>query len=313
MIELLGRMGASVTVDERMRVEVDPTHAPARRRRRTSWSRPCAPRSWCSGPLVAEYGHGRRVAARRLRHRRAARSTSTWPGCRPWAPRSTSRTATSAPAPGASRAPASCMDTVTVTGTENLMMAAVPGRGRDHPRERGARARDRRPGAVPDRDGREDHAATAPIPSSIEGVERMHGTHYEVLPDRIEAGTYLVAGAITGGRVRARNARAGAPRRRAGQAGGGRRRRGRAATASSRSTCAAAGPRSVDIRTAPHPGFPTDMQAQFAALEHAWPTASAPSSRRSSRTASCTCWRCAAWAPRSASRATPPSSRACRG
>ena len=42
----------------------------------------------------------------------------------------------------------------------------------------------------------------------VEGVERLHGTHYEVLPDRIEAGTYLVAGAITGGRVRARNARA---------------------------------------------------------------------------------------------------------
>jgi UDP-N-acetylglucosamine 1-carboxyvinyltransferase len=100
----------------------------------------------------------------------------------------------------------------------------------------------------------------------VEGVERLHGTHYEVLPDRIEAGTYLVAGAITGGRVRARNARAehlDAVLGKLVEAGAevirgdgfvevnmhGRR------------------PRSVDIRTAPHPAFPTDMQAQFAALD----------------------------------------------
>ena len=86
-----------------------------------------------------------------------------------------------------------------------------------------------------------------------------------MLPDRIEAGTYLVAGAITGGRVRARNARPehlDAVLGKLLEAGADVIRgedfievdmRGRE-------------PRAVDIRTAPHPGFPTDMQAQFAAL-----------------------------------------------
>src|SRR5581483_10872183 len=99
----------------------------------------------------------------------------------------------------------------------------------------------------------------------VEGVERLHGASYEVLPDRIEGGTYLVAGAITGGYVRIKHTRpdhldavlakleeAGA---RVGVGDGwievdmrGRR------------------PRAVDVRTAPYPAFPTDMQAQFAAL-----------------------------------------------
>lgn len=99
----------------------------------------------------------------------------------------------------------------------------------------------------------------------IEGVERLHGGEHAVVPDRIETGTFLVAAAMTGGRVTARRARpdtldavlavlvdAGAE-----VACGedwvsidmhGRR------------------PRAVDITTAPHPGFPTDMQAQFMAL-----------------------------------------------
>jgi UDP-N-acetylglucosamine 1-carboxyvinyltransferase len=100
----------------------------------------------------------------------------------------------------------------------------------------------------------------------IEGRDRLGGCEYEVLPDRIETGTFLVAGAITGGRVRVRGARPDhldavlAKLREAGagvEAGGdwvavdmqGRR------------------PQPVDIRTAPYPGFPTDMQAQFAALD----------------------------------------------
>jgi len=99
----------------------------------------------------------------------------------------------------------------------------------------------------------------------IDGVESLHGASYDVLPDRIEAGTYLVAGAITGGRVRARRARAehlDAVLAKLAEAGATVTRgegfvevdmRGRR-------------PKAVDIRTAPHPGFPTDMQAQFAAL-----------------------------------------------
>jgi UDP-N-acetylglucosamine 1-carboxyvinyltransferase len=99
----------------------------------------------------------------------------------------------------------------------------------------------------------------------IDGVERLHGCHYDVMPDRIEAGTYLVAAAATGGRVHLREAR---PEhlevvlQKLEEAGAdidcgedwisldmhGRR------------------PRAVSIRTAPYPGFPTDMQAQFTAM-----------------------------------------------
>jgi UDP-N-acetylglucosamine 1-carboxyvinyltransferase len=99
----------------------------------------------------------------------------------------------------------------------------------------------------------------------VEGVPRLHGGSYEVLPDRIEAGTFLVAGAITGGRVRVRNTRPGhldavlAKLREAG---------GRVESGDNWIEVDMRGtrPKSVDIRTAPFPGFPTDMQAQFAAL-----------------------------------------------
>jgi UDP-N-acetylglucosamine 1-carboxyvinyltransferase len=99
----------------------------------------------------------------------------------------------------------------------------------------------------------------------IQGVERLNGTSYEVLPDRIETGTYLVAGAITGGHIRVKNTRPDhldAVLAKLTESGAkldvgdtwvevdmrGRR------------------PKAVDIRTAPYPAFPTDMQAQFAAL-----------------------------------------------
>jgi len=100
----------------------------------------------------------------------------------------------------------------------------------------------------------------------IQGVKSLKGTDYEVLPDRIEAGTYLVAAAITGGRIRLKNARpdhldavlvklaeAGA------KIGSG--------TDWVEIDMGGQRPRAVDVRTAPYPAFPTDMQAQFAALD----------------------------------------------
>ncbi|MGB5512826.1 MAG: UDP-N-acetylglucosamine 1-carboxyvinyltransferase [Woeseiaceae bacterium] len=155
-------------------------------------------------------------------------------------------------------------DTVTVTGTENLLMAAVLADGE----------------TVLENAAREPEvtdlaqflsgmgAVINGIGSSrlqIEGVERLSGTRYRVLPDRIETGTYLVAAAITGGRIRALNtapdtleavliklAEAGAHI----ESGAdwieldmrGER------------------PLSIDVRTAPYPAFPTDMQAQFCAM-----------------------------------------------
>ena len=262
MIELLGRMGASVTVDERMRVEVDPT----------TTNETSAPYELVKtmraailvlGPLVAKYGRadvslpgGCAIGARPVNIHVAGLQAM---GAEVHIENGYIRARA-----GRLRGARIVMDTVTVTGTENLMMAACLADGQ----------------TILENAAREPEivdlaqfliAMGAKISGHgtdtilVEGVERMHGTHYEVLPDRIEAGTYLVAGAITGGRVRARNARAehlDAVLGKLIEAGAevirgegfvevnmhGRR------------------PRSVDIRTAPHPGFPTDMQAQFAAL-----------------------------------------------
>jgi UDP-N-acetylglucosamine 1-carboxyvinyltransferase len=99
----------------------------------------------------------------------------------------------------------------------------------------------------------------------IEGVERLDGTAYEVLPDRIETGTYLVAGAITGGHIRVKNTR---PDHLDAVIGKLQEAGAKVGTGDTWIEVDMRGlkPRAVDIRTAPYPAFPTDMQAQFAAL-----------------------------------------------
>jgi UDP-N-acetylglucosamine 1-carboxyvinyltransferase len=99
----------------------------------------------------------------------------------------------------------------------------------------------------------------------IQGVKRLDGTAYEVLPDRIETGTYLVAGAITGGHVRVKNAR---PEHLDAVIGKLREAGATIGVGDSWVEVDMRGkrPDAVDIRTAPYPAFPTDMQAQFAAL-----------------------------------------------
>lgn len=101
---------------------------------------------------------------------------------------------------------------------------------------------------------------------TIEGVERLHGAHHAVLADRIETGTFLVAAAMTGGRVTVVNAHPGsldAVLRKLEQAGA------EITVDGDRITLDMHGkrPKAVDIATAPHPGFPTDMQAQFMAMD----------------------------------------------
>jgi UDP-N-acetylglucosamine 1-carboxyvinyltransferase len=155
-------------------------------------------------------------------------------------------------------------DTVTVTGTENLLMAAVLADG-ETVLENAAREPEVTDlahflmgmGAVIDGVG----SSTL----QIQGVERLKGTRYRVLPDRIETGTYLVAAAMTGGRVRALNA---APETleavliKLAEAGAV------IETGENWIDLDMRGerPRSIDIRTAPYPAFPTDMQAQFCAM-----------------------------------------------
>ena len=156
------------------------------------------------------------------------------------------------------------LDTVTVTGTENLMMAAVLARG-ESVIENAAREPEIvdladfliRLGAVI------EGAGTNTI--RIQGVENLGGARYTVLPDRIESGTYLVSGAITGGRIRINRTRPNhldAVVAKLVEAG--------AFIRSGADWIAldmnGERPRAVDLRTSPYPGFPTDMQAQFCAL-----------------------------------------------
>ena len=155
-------------------------------------------------------------------------------------------------------------DTVTVTGTENLLMAAVLADG-ETVLENAAREPE-----VTDlaqfligMGAKIEGAGTGTI--VVQGVEVLGGTTYSVLPDRIETGTYLVAAAITGGHVRAINA---APEsleavlNKLAEAG---------ATITTGEDwidldMRGARPHSVEIQTAPYPAFPTDMQAQFCAM-----------------------------------------------
>lgn len=156
------------------------------------------------------------------------------------------------------------MDLVTVTGTENLMMAATLAKGT----------------SVIENAAREpevvdlancliamgasiDGAGTDTI--TIDGVESLSGTHYEVLPDRIESGTFLVAAAITGGSIKIKDTRPAmleAVLEKLEEGGASLEigddwirldMNGRRANA-------------VSVRTSPYPAFPTDMQAQFTAL-----------------------------------------------
>ncbi len=100
----------------------------------------------------------------------------------------------------------------------------------------------------------------------VRGVDRLHGARHEVVADRIEAGTFLVAAAITGGRVTVTHARPDtmdAVLERLAATGADIAIDGDRITADMRDRR----PRAVDITTRPHPGFPTDMQAQFMALD----------------------------------------------
>ncbi len=156
--------------------------------------------------------------------------------------------------------------TSTVTGTENVLFAAALARGTTVI-ENAAREPEVADSALllTRMGARVTGAGTGTI--TVEGVERLSGTGaspHEIVPDRIEAGTYLAAGAITGGDVTVTHARARDLEtfldalRRAGA--------GVEATGDAVRVSASRELEAVDIETAPHPGFPTDLQAQFLAL-----------------------------------------------
>ena len=262
-IELLGRMGVTVTIDERMRIEVDSGtireyFAPYELVKTMRAS------ILVLGPLLARFG----------------RADVSLPGGCAIGARPVNIHVAGLQAMGAQirieggyiRAHADrlkgarlVLDTVTVTGTENLMMAASLAEG-----ETVIENAAREPEVVDLANfltamgARIVGAGTDRI--VVQGVDTLTGVHYDVLPDRIEAGTYLVAGTITRGHVRIKNVNPAhldaviVKLREAGATVGTGENwvevdmRGRRANA-------------VDVRTAPYPAFPTDMQAQFAALD----------------------------------------------
>lgn len=156
------------------------------------------------------------------------------------------------------------LDLVTVTGTENLMMAATLADGVTVI-ENAAQEPEVTDLAncLNSMGARIKGAGTSRI--EVEGVSRLHGVRYEVLPDRIEIGTYLVAAAMTGGSIKLKNAREpllGSVLQKLREAG--------CETLVDNGAISLkeqrARPKAVDIDTAPFPGFPTDMQAQFTAM-----------------------------------------------
>jgi UDP-N-acetylglucosamine 1-carboxyvinyltransferase len=261
-IELLGRMGVGVTLDDKMRVEVDPNlitdlYAPYELVKTMRAS------ILVLGPMLARHGEavvslpggcaiGSRPVNLHIDGLRAMGAEIEVEG-------------------GYVRARCDrlqgahlVLDTVTVTGTENLMMAAALADG-----ETQIDNAAREPEVVDLANFLNQMGADVRGAGSdtihISGVERLSGTTYDVMPDRIETGTYLVAGAITGGRVKVRDTRPEFIESvlvKLQEAGAGIElgedwieidMQGRR-------------PRAVNLRTAPYPAFPTDMQAQFTAL-----------------------------------------------
>lgn len=156
------------------------------------------------------------------------------------------------------------MDMVSVTGTENLMMAAVLADGITTI-DNAAREPEVVDLAVylNSMGAKITGAGTDTI--TIEGIESLHAAEHSVLPDRIETGTFLVAAAVTGGDVTCRNADASELEvvleklRKAGV---------EISTGPDwiRANMTGRQLKAVDVKTVPHPGFPTDMQAQFTVL-----------------------------------------------
>lgn len=261
-MELLGRMGAHLVVDERMRVEVDSNCV-------NEFSAPyelvktMRASILVLGPLLARFGRadvslpgGCAIGSRPVNlHIQGLRAMGADIEVENGYIRARSKRLKGARL---------VMDIVTVTGTENLMMAAALADG-----ETVIENAAREPEVVDLANcliamgARITGAGNDTI--HIQGVERLSGAHYDVLPDRIETGTFLVAAAITGGRVKARDTRPDlldAVLQKLREAGA------IIETGPDWITLDMQGhrPRAVDVHTAPYPAFPTDMQAQFTAL-----------------------------------------------
>ena len=259
---LLGYMGAHITMDEKMRIRVDSSSI-------TDFSAPyelvrtMRASILVLGPLLARFGQanvslpgwcaiGSRPVNLHIEGLRAMGASVEVEG-------------------GYIRATAKrlkgariVMDMVTVTGTENLMMAATLADG-ETLLENAAREPEvvDLANCLNQMGAKITGAGTDSI--TIQGVERLSGIHYQVLPDRIETGTYLVAAAITRGSILVRDTQPDlldAVLQKLRDCGA------EINTGKDWISLDMKGkrPRAVDVYTAPYPAFPTDMQAQFMAL-----------------------------------------------
>lgn len=263
MLELLGSMGCGVVVDEKMSVQLDVStldnyEAPY------DLVKTMRASILVLGPLVSHFGKaivslpggcaiGSRPVDLHLRGLEAMGATINVEGGD-----------IIATVDGRLKGARIFFDKVTVTGTENLLMAATLADGQ----------------TVLENAAREPEvvdlaqcliAMGAKITGhgtdtiTIEGVEALHGTSYPVMPDRIETGTFLVAAAITGGKVRVIDTNVKSLEAVL----------SKLEEAGAKVTCGddwievdmeGRRPNAVNISTAPYPAFPTDMQAQFVAL-----------------------------------------------
>ncbi|MDH0623382.1 UDP-N-acetylglucosamine 1-carboxyvinyltransferase [Ectopseudomonas chengduensis] len=264
MIELFGRMGIEPVIDEKLSVEVD---ARAIKTLVAPYELVKTMRAsiLVLGPMVARFGEaevalpggcaiGSRPVDLHIRGLEAMGAIIDVEGgyIKAKAPE------------GGLRGAHFFFDVVSVTGTENIMMAATLAKGR----------------SVLENAAREPEvvdlancliAMGAKIQGAgtdtiiIDGVERLHGARFNVMPDRIETGTYLVAAAVTGGRVKVKDADPStleAVLAKLQEAGA------EITTGPDWIELDMKGkrPKAVNLRTAPYPAFPTDMQAQFIAL-----------------------------------------------
>lgn len=261
-ISLLQMMGAQVTIDDRLNVEVDASDV-AHRTAPYELVKTMRASILVLGPLVARFGEadvslpgGCAIGARPVNLHVAGLQTLG---------------ADVVVENGFIKARADRLkgghivfDTVTVTGTENLLMAAVLADG-ETVLENAAREPEVIDLAkfLTGLGAKIEGAGSGTI--AVQGVAQLGGGSYRVLPDRIETGTYLVAAAVTGGRIKVLDT---APETleavliKLGEAGADIR------TGDDWIELDMHGkrPTSVDIRTAPYPAFPTDMQAQFCTL-----------------------------------------------
>ncbi len=264
MIELFGRMGVQPVVGDKLNVEVNPT----------SITTLVAPYELVKtmrasilvlGPMVAHFGYaevalpggcaiGSRPVDLHIRGLEAMGAEITVEGgyIKARAPE------------GGLRGAHYFFDTVSVTGTENILMAATLARGQTVIQNAA-----REPEVV---DLAECLIAMgAQIKGhgtdtiTVDGVKRLHGATYSVMPDRIETGTFLVAGAATRGRVKLKDTDPSileAVLLKLEEAGA------QIDTGKNWVSLDMKGnrARAVNLRTAPYPAFPTDMQAQFMAM-----------------------------------------------